>query len=297
MNMEINFLGTSGSIPTMKRNHSAILISVGNENILIDCGEGTQRQFRKAKINPGKITILLITHWHTDHVLGIPGLLQTLHMSEYNKTMKIFGPKGTKEKMKTIERLYGNIGIKYEVEEVSGKVLETKDIEISALPMKHNGATNAYSIKIKDRIRLDKNKIKMLKIPNSPVLGKLKHGKDITLNSKKIRAKDISYTEKGKKIAIIMDTLPNQNTVKIAKDSDLLICESSFTSSDKDKAKEYMHLTSEDAAEIAKRSRSKQLVLTHISQRYENDLDKIVKEAKAVFKNVSIAEDLHKIKI
>jgi ribonuclease Z len=95
--IKLIFLGTSDAIPSKERNHTSILISYKNENILVDCGEGTQRQLRIAEINPGKITRLLITHWHGDHVLGIPGLLQTLSFNEYKQTFFIYGPKGTKE--------------------------------------------------------------------------------------------------------------------------------------------------------------------------------------------------------
>ena len=103
--IKLTFLGTSDSIPTEERNHTSILLTYEGENILIDCGEGTQRQIRKAKLNPCKITRILITHWHGDHVLGIPGLLQTLSMSGYNKTLYIYGPEGTKKFMKELLKI------------------------------------------------------------------------------------------------------------------------------------------------------------------------------------------------
>jgi len=120
--IKVTFLGTSAQIPTSKRNHTAILLSYKSENILVDCGEGTQRQFRKARINPGKITRILITHLHGDHIFGLPGLLSTLGFSEYNKTLYIYGPKGIKY---FIESFLGlskvNTRFKIVVKEVSGK--------------------------------------------------------------------------------------------------------------------------------------------------------------------------------
>ena len=95
--IKIKFLGTSAQIPTVKRNHSAILLTYGEENILVDCGEGTQRQIRLAKLNPCKITKILITHKHGDHTFGLPGLISTLNVSEYKKTLEIYGPKGIKK--------------------------------------------------------------------------------------------------------------------------------------------------------------------------------------------------------
>ena len=127
--INLTFLGTSQAIPTAKRNHTSILLQYKAENILIDCGEGTQRQFRKAKLNPCKLTRILITHWHGDHILGLAGLLQTLLLNGYSKTMYIYGPKGTKQDLSAlIDLLVPYNKIPLVVQEVSeGKFLETKD--------------------------------------------------------------------------------------------------------------------------------------------------------------------------
>src|SRR3989338_5533168 len=131
MKIPIVFLGTSQAIPTAKRNHIAMLLHYKNETILVDCGEGTQRQFRKAKINPCKITRLLITHFHGDHVFGLPGLFQTLALNNYQKTLYIYGPKGTKEFIKKIfETFIHAKKIKIQVEEVNGTFLETQDFRL-----------------------------------------------------------------------------------------------------------------------------------------------------------------------
>ena len=293
----ITFLGTGSAVPTKKTNHTSILFTFKDENILIDCGEGTQRQFRYADLSPTKVTKILITHWHGDHFLGIPGLLQTLFTSEYKKTLEIYGPKYSKEYFSLIKRLLNNIKIKTEIKEVSKKVFENKDFIIEAEQMSHGIPSNAYSIKIKDKIRLDKNKIKKLSLPNSPLLKDLQKGKDIIFNGKKIKSSSVSYLEKGKKITIILDTLPNSNAIKLAKDSDILITEASFLKEESEKAKKYRHLTAEQSALIAKKAKVKKLILIHLSQRYENFPEKILIEAKKIFKNVSIAKDLDKIEI
>ena len=163
--------------------------------------------------------------------------------------------------------------------------------------MNHGIPTNAYSIILKDRRRLDKARLKKLKLPNTPQLGELQAGKDIVFEGKKVKAKDVSYIEKGKKITIILDTGLTDAAIKLAKDSDLLICESTFSKEEKEKAKEYLHLTSVDAATIAKKAKVKALILTHISQRYEHVPEIILSEAKKVFKNTSIVKDFDKITI
>ncbi|MBU0760316.1 MAG: ribonuclease Z [Nanoarchaeota archaeon] len=287
---KITFLGTSNAIPTKKRSHTAILLSYKNENILVDCGEGVQRQFKFANLSPNKLTKIFITHWHGDHVLGLPGLLQTLAMNEFNTVLKLYGPKGTYRNISLLKELF-KIKIDLQIKEVTGKFLETPDFFLEARPMMHRIPTLAYSFTIKDKIRLDKKKIEKLKLPHSPLLKKLQEGKDITFKGKKIKSSEVSYIEKGRKITFILDTAPNENTEKIAENSDLLVCESSFSKEEEKIARERLHLTSEDAARIGKKAKAKKLILTHISQRYEHDTKPILNQAKKIFKNTSLAKD------
>jgi len=297
MKVKITFLGTSPAIPTAKKNHSAVFLSYGPEKILIDCGEGTQRQMRKAGINPCKLTRLLITHWHGDHILGIPGLLQTLALSNYNKTLKVYGPKGTKRFMNEIMKMYVFVGkIKIQVKEVSKKVIDEKDFIMQAEKMIHGPPCLAYSFVEKDKVRIKKSKLKKLKIKGK-IIAKLIEGKNIKWKGKTIKAKNLTYTQKGKKITIVTDTRFNNKAISFAKESDLLIAESNYADDEKKIAYEYKHMTAKQAAEIAKKSKSKKLILTHISQRYEKNPKKILKEAKKVFKNTKIAEDLMKLEI
>jgi len=292
--INITFLGTSAQIPTAKRNHSSILLNYNDENILVDCGEGTQRQFRKVKLNPCKITRILITHWHGDHVFGLLGILSTLSLSEYDKKIFIYGPRGTKKFVRDILKIF-NFQKNFEivVEDVSGKFFETKEFYLEAKSMKHGIPTNAYCFVEKSQLRVDKNKIKKFGI-DGPIVAELKNGKDILFNGKKFKAKDFTYNEFGKKISFVLDTLDNENIVSFVKNSDLLICEASFSSEDKDKAREHFHLTAEQAGKIAKESGSKKLILTHISQRYEKQLKKFEQDAKKIFKETKVAEDFDK---
>jgi len=294
--ISITFLGTSGAVPTKKRSHTAIHLSYKNENILLDCGEGTQRQFKFANLSPAKLTRMLITHWHGDHVLGIPGLFQTMKMSDYTKTLNLYGPKKTKHFISALEEIFKK-RIQLDISESTGKIVDEKDFYIEAKSMSHGTPSLAYSFVIRDKLRLDKKKIKKLKLPNSPLLAKLQQGIDIIHNKNKIKAKDVTYLEKGRKVTFILDTLPNQNAIDLAKNSDLLICEATFTQHDSELTKEKHHLTAHDAATIAKKASVKQLVLTHISQRYEHNTSAILDEAKKVFNRVKIVKDLDKIEI
>lgn len=296
--IRITFLGTSDAIPSAERNHTSILLQYKEENILIDCGEGTQRQFRKAKLNPGKITKILITHWHGDHILGLPGLFQSLASCGYKKTLYIYGPKGIKKAIEGMLKIFVfSKDYKIEIKEVDGKFFETDDFYISSEKMTHGIPCNGYTFVKKGQIRIDKDKLKKEKIPSGPLLKKLKEGKDISYNGKKFLAKKLTYREGDKKISFILDTSSNKKIIPFVENSDLLICESTFSSELEEIAKEHSHLTSKQAAEIAKKSHSKKLVLTHLSQRYERDKNKILNESKKVFKDSYLAEDLKSFEI
>ena len=297
MKIPIIFLGTGQAIPTAKRNHTSILLQYNGENILVDCGEGTQRQFRKAGINPCKLTRILITHWHGDHVLGLPGLLQTLALNGYNKTLQVYVPKNTKHFIDLMFRLFVFQGkIKYNIEEVEGKFFENSDFILEAAKMSHGTPCIAYSFIEKEKIRINKAKLNKLKIKGK-IISELARGKDIEVDGKKIKAKDLTYIQEGRKISFILDTELNENCYKIAKDSDLLISESTYLEEDKELAKEHKHLTAKQAADIAKKSKVKRMIFAHLSQRYENKEKLILQEARKVFKNTEIAEDLMKTEV
>ena len=226
--MKLTFLGTSDWMPTAKRNHTAILLTYDVENILIDCGEGTQRQFKKAKISPTKVTRILITHGHADHFLGIMGLLKTLKLMNYKKTLYIYGPRGIKNQLKKFMGVFGfkpNYVIK--VQEVSNnKFLETKDFYLESKSMTHILPCNAYVFVKKGQLRIDKNKLKKYKIPSGPILSRLKQGKAITYKGKKYGAKNLTYQQGGTKISFVFDTSVNKKIAPFVKDSDILVSES-----------------------------------------------------------------------
>jgi ribonuclease Z len=292
--MKLIFLGTSAMVPTKDRNTIGLLIRHENENILVDCGEGIQRQLMKVKIFPTKITKILITHWHGDHILGLPGLLQTLSCIESDKIIDVYGPTGTKAFIKKMLNLFverARIKVKTHEIKKSGIFLETRNFFISAEKLKHHTRCLGYSIIEKDKRKINIKYTKKFGLTKHPLLGKLQKGKTVVYKGKKISPNKATTLVKGKKISIILDTGFCKNAIKIAKNSDLLVCESTFLNDFKNLAKEYKHLTAEEAALIAKKANVKKLILTHFSQRYK-DVKKIKKEASKIFKNVSCSKDL-----
>ncbi|MBS3149753.1 ribonuclease Z, partial [Candidatus Woesearchaeota archaeon] len=291
---EITFLGTSCGIPTKERNTFSALLRYYGENILIDCGEATQIQLRKIDISPSKITKILISHLHGDHILGIPGLIQTIRTSNINKEITIYGPKNTKKFMTSLLSLFipnlKNIKI---IEINNGKFFENNDFQLQAEKLNHSIDCLAYSLIEKDKRKINLKFMKKFNLTKSPLLGDLQKGKTINFKGHKITPKQATFIKKGKKITFILDTKLCNSAISISKNSDLLISESTYADEHKGKADEFKHLTSQQAAFIAKKSKSKQLILLHFSQRYKTT-DIILKEAKKVFKNTKCVNDLDK---
>jgi len=293
--IKLTFLGTASAVPTAKRNHIAVLLNYGVENILFDCGEGTQRQFRKAHLNPCKLTKILITHWHGDHVLGLPGLFQTLALNGYKKTLEIYGPVGTKRFVKNLLDTFVFVEkLEMRVTEIEKdcKFLEGKDFFIEAKHVKHGTKCLAYNFVQKGELRIDKKKISKFKISPGVHLAELKKGKDIVYEKKKYKFKDLTFKEVDKKISFVMDTAYDKSIGKFVEGADVLISEASFLKELESEAKDYKHLTAEQAGKIAKEGHVKKLILVHLSQRYENNLKDVEAEARKVFKNSDAVKDL-----
>jgi ribonuclease Z len=296
--MEITFLGTTCMIPTKERNHQGIFISYKNEGFLFDCGEGIQRQFRIANIKPTKITKIFLSHWHGDHVLGLPGLLQTMSASEYVGKLLIFGPRGTKKSIKKMmETFKFDNKLDMEVKEINKTVFfDTKEYKLEALKLEHSVLTLGFSFVEKDKRKINVSYVKNLGVPEGQLIGELQNNKKITWKGKKINPKDATYLEKGTKISIINDTLLCNNCYKLAKDADLLISEAVHSTENEHLARRDMHLTAKQAGLVASQSNVKKLILTHFSQRYKN-IEDLLNDAKEVFDKVDCAFDFMKIKI
>lgn len=282
--------------PTKERNHSAVLLTYEGDGILIDCGEGTQRQLKIAGLKTTVVNKILISHWHGDHVLGLPGLVQTLGTSEYTKTLRIYGPKGTKEHFNYFAKAFDfDLRIAVEVHDITQPLFfQNNEYELHALPLDHAIPTLGFRFMEKDRRNIDLAKIKAIGMPEGPLLGKLQTNHPVLWRGKTIQPDDVSTIKKGKVIAYVVDTLPCKNAVALAKDADLLIAESSYLSNLEEKAEQYKHMTAKQAAQIAHEAGVKKLVLTHFSQRYKA-IDEIREEASAIFPQVVCAEDFLQI--
>ena len=299
--MQVTFLGTSCMVPTKERNAPSVLLSYNNIGILFDCGEGTQRQMNIAGIKRNMVKIILISHWHGDHISGLIGLLQTIGNDESVEKIRLFGPKGTR---RHVANLLGSFAppdrLRLEVKEIAPKGIErfyeSEDFFLECGELEHGMSCIGFSFVEKDKIKVDMKKARMLGLKQGPLIGRLQREKGIILGGKRIRIEDVSFVVKGKKITYIADTVLCKNAIELAKDADLLICEAAYTSKLENKAEEYRHLTAKQAAQIANQADVKKLYLTHFSQRYKNTQE-IEEDARTVFDNVVCAKDFMKVNL
>jgi ribonuclease Z len=299
--INIVFLGTGGSWPSVKRNVSSVAIKRGSEIILFDCGEGTQRQLQKSKLSYMQISKIFITHFHGDHFLGLPGLIQTMQLNDRVLPLHIYGPKGMNILLEQLLSLgYFKPNYKIISHEIDEKdILDFGEYQIKILKVKHGVPTMAYSFEEKMRPgKFNKQKALELGIPEGPLFSKIQKGKTVTLkDGRKIIPKMVLGPQrKGRKIVISGDTKPVPEMIDFAKDADVLIHEATFDSSLEDISSEYGHSTASQAAEIAKKAKVEKLFLTHISPRY-NDSNKLEEEAQEVFKNSFIPKDFQEINV
>ena len=295
--MEIIFLGTSSAVPTLERNHPSIALRAFAEVMLFDCGEGTQRQLIEAKISPMKITKIFISHFHGDHILGLGGLIQSLGFRGREKDLDIYGPKGLHKIINAISSFgYFQKNYNLNIHEIQdGTVIETEDYVVECAKVEHNIPSYAYSIREKKKPLFLREKAEELGIPPGPLYGKLHNGEEVEFEGRIIKPEQVlGEAKKGKKISYSGDTRPCEAMIRLARDSDILIHESTYEAEDYQRAVDNAHSTSVEAAEIAREANVNELVLTHISTRYTSDKN-IKSEAQKVFKNTKVARDYMKI--
>lgn len=302
MNLKVIFLGTAGSIPTPKRSLPAILVKRKGEQLLFDCGEGVQRQMVMAGASFHKATRVLITHMHGDHVLGLPGLMQTMALHDRDKPLIIYGPSGIRKFIECIrETVQFGLTFPIEVHEISeaGVVCETPEYAVQAVWANHVTPSLAYALVEKPRPgNFYPEKAKALGVPEGPLWGQLQRGKAVRLpDGRTIKPQDVLGPPRpGRKIVYTGDTRPFEGLAEFAANADLLIHDATLGDDLAERAAEDGHSTPSQAAETARKAKAKRLVLTHISARYEV-VSGLLEQARKIFKNTIVAEDLLSINV
>ncbi|NLN71948.1 MAG: ribonuclease Z [Thermoplasmatales archaeon] len=288
--IEILFLGTAASMPSRHKSLPCVAARHGSDVLLFDCGEGTQRQLMISPLSFMKVKAIFLTHLHGDHIIGVPGLLQTMGLSGRKDPIFIYGPSGTGN---SVRMLMGSCEgeLQYPVEVIEadpGLVFEGRGYSVSAVESDHGTASLAYVME-ENAVpgRINRSKAESLGL----------EPKDLALIKKGISVKGVDPGEvtgparRGVKIVITGDTRPHDRIREAAAGADMLIHEATFMNDSAELADAHMHSTALQAAEIARGSDAGMLVLTHISNRYE-DLSLPEEEARSVFPNTVAARDM-----
>lgn len=299
--LRIIFLGTGGSLPTRNRNPSAVLVNRKGELILFDCGEGTQQQMMRAKTGMMSLSSIFISHFHADHFLGIPGLIQTMSFMGRKEPLTIYGPENTKEFTELFKAL-GYFNLKYEIRGVQlkpGEIVDKGEYVIQALETDHSIPSFGYALIEKPRPgRFNREKAIELGISPGPLFSKLQRGNSIEIDGKIIRPEDVmGISRSGRTIVYSGDTRPCESVLEASRGADLLIHDGSFADEMADWAEESKHSTAGEVAALAKEAGVRKLILTHISSRYTDDSEPVLSDSKKIFENVIIAEDLMEVEV
>ena len=288
MPLRVTFLGTSGAVPTVERNTAGIFVSREGENLLFDCGEGTQRQMMR--FGTGfTLSHLFVTHTHGDHVLGIPGLMQTLDFQDREQPLTIHVPRGRRRKIHTLVYSLGNDpSFPVEINEVDGGdvAYRADDYEVRVFDVDHDTRAVGYALVEDDRKgRFDRERAEELGVPVGPKFSKLHEGEPVELEDGTVVEPEqvVGEPRPGRSLVYTGDSRPTVETIEVADEPDLLIHDGTFADDRADRAGETAHSTARGAARIAKEAGAKRLALVGISSRYAGDVSAHLAEAREVF--------------
>ncbi len=292
---DLVILGCSSQQPTRFRNHGAYLLRWNDEGLLFDPGEGTQRQFIFADVAPPVVTRIFISHFHGDHCLGLGSMLMRLNLDKVTHPIHCYYPASGQ---KYFERLRycciykENITVIEHPVKRAGLVEDDGKFRIEAVFLDHGIQNIGWRVTEPDTIKFDKEALKKLKL-EGPIVRELETNGKVQWEGRWVLLDEVSRVRPGDVFAYVVDTRPCPEAVEIAKGAKIFLCESTYLEQERAMAEEYKHMTAKQAAEIALKAEVQTLILTHFSARYR-DLEILGEEARQIFPNTFVAEDLKK---
>lgn len=290
---DLTILGCSSQQPTRNRNHGAYLLRWNDEGFLFDPGEGTQRQFIFANIAPTCVTRILISHFHGDHCLGLGSMLMRLNLDKVTHPIHCYYPASGKtyfDRLRYGSMYHETINVIEHPVSKEGVVVEDEKFRIEARFLEHGVDNIGWRVTESDTRKFDSKKLEQAGV-RGPLVRTLQQAGQVKVDGRLVTLDDVSEVRKGDTFAIVIDTVYCQAAIDVAKGAKLLLCESTYLEEHRDLAENHHHLTARQAAQIAKAAGAEQLILTHFSARYQ-DLEEFAKEAKVIFPNTLVAEDL-----
>jgi ribonuclease Z len=300
MDLDVVFLGTAASMPTAQRGPAALLVRRGSERLLFDCGEGTQRQLQRSAIGLPDLQEIFLSHFHADHFLGLPGMLKTFALRGRDETpLTVYGPRGLRELFNRLRPFLGRLPYPLTLVELEvGERLERGDYAIEGFAVEHGSEALGYALTEAERPgRFDVAAAAELGGPDGPARGRLQSGEEVTLESgRTVTPADVlGEPRPGRKLVLTGDTAPSPLVVQAAHGADLLVHEASFMTDEKERARETMHSTAAEAAEVARLAQVRLLALTHVSPRYFGP--ELGDEAREVFPDTVVPRDFDLIEV
>jgi ribonuclease Z len=294
VDLDIVFLGTAGSMPTAQRAPAAVLVRRGGDKLLFDCAEGTQRQLLRSSVGLLELEDIFVTHFHADHVLGLPGMFKTFSLRGRELPLRVHGPRGLVDLLGSLKRVVGRLSYELQLVEVDpGDVLERDGYRLATFGVAHGVSAVGWSLIEATRPgRFDVDRADALGVPNGPERGALQRGE--TVGS--VKPEDVLGPPRpGRKLVITGDTAPSDEIVEAAWGADVLVTEATFSDEERDRAEETNHQTATQAAETAQRANVGLLALTHLSNRYFGP--EIAEEARAIFPKTVVPRDFDTVEV
>ena len=293
--LSLTFLGTGGAVPSVDRNVSALALQREGETLLLDCGEGTQRQMMRYGVSFA-FREIFFTHYHADHILGLTGLLRTMGLQERTAPVTLYGPRGAQRLLGQLVSL-GHERTRFPVEIVEvkpGDRLGRGDYDIVVFPTDHRTDTVGYALAEHERLgRFDPARARELGVPEGPLWGRIHKGQAVTLDDGRVVTPEelVGVPRPGRTVVYTGDTRPHAEVIAAARGADLLVHEATFGQDERQRAQETGHSTAAEAARVAREAGARRLVLTHISPRYTREAPELLSEARAVFPGTVVARD------
>jgi ribonuclease Z len=295
MDLEVSFLGTGASVPSARRSTAAVLVARGGDRLLFDCGEGTQRQMQRS-LGLVQVDEIYLTHFHADHMLGLPGLLKTYDLHDREAPLRVFGPPGLKELFTVLRPLIGRLRYPLELGELrAGETVDHDEYVVEGYEAAHNVRAFGWALVEDERPgRFDPAAAKAAGVREGPDFARLQRGEEVEGSDGTVTpAQVMGEARPGRVIVVTGDTAPSPATVAAAADADLLIHDASFAEEDAQRAAETGHSTLGQAAAVAAEAHVKMLALVHISARYH--VGKVLEEAREVFPDSVAPRDFDQI--
>jgi ribonuclease Z len=299
VDLDLLFLGTAGSAPTASRGASATLVRRGGDRLLVDCGEGTQRQLLRSDAGLFDVEHVLLTHLHGDHVLGLPGMFKTFTLRDRAVPLTVYGPRGTRALFSALRVLIGRLTYELRVVELDpGDEVARDGYRLVPFAVEHGKSAIGYALREDTRPgRFDVEAADSLGVPHGPARGALQAGEGVTLPDGRVvrPAEVLGPPRRGRSVVLTGDTAPAATVVEAAAAADVLVHEATFLAGERERARETGHSTAGEAALVAREAGVELLALTHVSARHAGS--EVEKEARELFTRSVVPRDFDVIDV